>query len=85
MLTSIDIFNTIKVLSTRTLNPCQRILFSELAANSSLQGDGLLVVLLELENRGLVKIHHSTIKAVSLTLYSSLQSTVTGGLNSEDC
>ncbi|WP_114791021.1 hypothetical protein [Niabella yanshanensis] len=84
MTTSIEIFQSIKHLSRQTFNPCRRLNINDLTETCSVSKDKLLVLLVELENRGLIKINHTKIITVHLTPYGILQDAVTGGLNSED-
>ncbi|MCH5718580.1 hypothetical protein [Niabella hibiscisoli] len=84
MIPSIDVFKIIKALSKHTLNPCPRLSFAALIKNCSLQRDALFVLLIELENRGLIKINYTAVTTINLTLYGSSQDSVTGGLYSED-
>jgi hypothetical protein len=84
MTTSIEIFQSIKYLSRQTFNPCRRLHINDLTETCSVPKDALLVLLVELQNRGLIKINHTKIITVHLTPYGILQNSVTGGLNSEE-
>jgi len=82
MITSVEIFRKIKVMSRKTLNPNHRILLSDIVSEIHVPQDSLLVLLVELENRGLIKIHKTTIVSVSLTNYGIGQEDPTSGLTS---
>lgn len=84
MITSVEVFKKIRAISERTLNSRHRILLNDLLAEILIPQDSLLVLLIELENRGLVKIHNTTVVSVSLTNYGiTLLEDPLGGLNSE--
>jgi len=83
MITSVEVFKKIKTISARTLNPRQRILLHDILSEMFITQNSLVVLLIELENRGLVKIHHTTVVSVSLTNYGITQEDPLGGLNSE--
>jgi len=82
MITSVEVFTKIKVMSRKTLNPNHRILLSDIVSEIHVPQDSLLVLLVELENRGLIKIHKTTIVSVSLTNYGIGQETPPSGLTS---
>lgn len=82
-MTSVEVFKLIKQLSRRTLGTHQRILLSEIASELLITQDKLLVLLIELENRGLVKIHKTRVLSVSITDYGHANETPPGGLGSE--
>jgi len=82
MITSVEIFRKIKVMSRKTLNPNHRILLSDIVSEIHVPQDFLLVLLIELENRGLIKIHKTTIVSVSLTNYGIGQENPPSGLTS---
>ncbi len=82
MITSVEIFRTIKEMSQRMLSSRPRILLTDMAAALDVSPDTILVLLAELENRGLVQIHKTTIVSVSLTSYGVNQEIVSGGLDS---
>jgi hypothetical protein len=84
MATSENVFERIKEMSLRTLNPHPRILVKDIIAELSMPQDSLLVLLVELENRGLIKIHHTDIASVSLTRYGIIHHNPPGGINSEE-
>lgn len=84
MITSTEVFNKIKAMSLRTLNPQHRILLDDLHQEIQIHKDTLLVLLIELENRGLIKIYNSTVASVSLTNYGNTNSDPPGGYNSEE-
>ena len=69
MITSVDVFKKIKAISRETLNPNRRILLSDMVNEIALPQDSLLVLLIELEDRGLIKIHKTPIVSISLTSY----------------
>jgi Mn-dependent DtxR family transcriptional regulator len=82
MVTGVDVFNKIKELSTRTLSPNPRILLSDIAAELTVSQNALLVLLAELENRGLIKMHKGQVTTVSLTNYGAGEADPPGGLMS---
>ncbi|MGC4234700.1 MAG: hypothetical protein QM594_17090 [Niabella sp.] len=84
MITSVEVFKHIKAWSLKTLNRRQRIILQELSTSLSVSGDSLLVLLIELENRGLIKIHRESIISVSLTNYGVEQHNPPGGIGSEE-
>ncbi len=69
MITSIEVFGTIKELSTRTLGSLNRITLSDIAEGLAIPADLLLVFLTELQIKGLILIHKIPIVSVSLTNY----------------
>ena len=69
MLTGVDVFNKIKELSQRTLSANPRILLTDIAAGLDISQDALLVLLVELESRGLIKTHRGRVISVSLSNY----------------
>lgn len=83
MITSVEVFKKIRAISERTLNPRHRVLLNDILAEALIPQDSLLVLLIELENRGLVKIHNTTVISVSLTNYGITLEDPLGGLNSE--
>ncbi len=78
MITSIEILSKIRKMSTKTLNPLHRILVGDIAAEMAISQDALLVLLIELENRGLVKIYKTKIASISLTNYGNQESPPSG-------
>lgn len=84
MITSVEIFNFIKQLSKRTVNPQQRILLDDLFSEFSISEDAVLVLLVELQNRGLIHIHDAMVPTVSLTGYGTATDAPPGGFTSED-
>lgn len=70
-------------MSQRTLNPSHRIFLQDIAEELCVSSDPLLVLLTELENRGLIKIHHTAVVAVSLTQYGATHDNPPGGFKSE--
>jgi DNA-binding MarR family transcriptional regulator len=81
---SIEVFDQIRKMSKRTLNRQQRLLLSELGGALSMSQNELLVLLAELENRGLLKIHHGAVVTVSLTQYGAELKDPPGGMESEE-
>lgn len=69
MITSIEVFATIKEISTRTFGSLNRISLSDIAEGLSIPSDLLLVFLTELQIKGLILIHKIPIVSVSLTNY----------------
>ena len=84
MATSENVFERIKEMSLRTFNPHHRILVKDIIAEFLMPQDSLLVLLVELENRGLIKIHHTDVASVSLTRYGAAHHNPPGGINSEE-
>lgn len=84
MTTSVEVLEKIRELSKRTLNPQHRILLSDICAAVSVPKDSLLVLLIELENRGLIKIYSTAIASVSLTRYGNEKHNPPEGINSEE-
>lgn len=84
MVTSVEVFQKIRELSKKTLNPRHRILLNDICSEISIPTDSLLVLLIELENRGLIKIFNTTVTSVSLTDYGNEHNTPPGGMNSEE-
>lgn len=82
MVTSAEVFKQIKEMERKTLHEHRRILLSEMAEALSVSQNDLLVLLVELENRGLVKIHKIPIASVSLTDYGMREEEASGGLRS---
>ena len=68
-----EVFLKIKELSKRTLNSNHRIFVIDIAGALSCSKESLLISLNELENDGLIKIHKTTVTAISLTSYGMLQ------------
>lgn len=83
MITSAEIFSAVKRMSQRTLGTRPRLLLTDIATSLGVSPDIILVLLVELENRGLVQIHKATVVSVSLTNYGVSQENVSGGLNSQ--
>ena len=71
-------------MSVRTLNPYHRILVKDITTEFSIPQDALLVLLIELENRGLIKIHHTLVASVSLTSYGAMHHNPPGGISSDE-
>lgn len=84
MITSVEVFNKIKAMSLRTLNPRHRILLDDIYQEIPVPKDRLLVLLVELENRGLIKIFNTTVASVSLTNYGNANNDPPGGYGSEE-
>lgn len=84
MITSVEVFKLIKQVSRRTVNPQHRILLDDILSEFSIPEDTVLVLLVELQNRGLILIHHSIVPTVSLTSYGSTTDAPPGGFTSED-
>ncbi|WP_276132059.1 hypothetical protein [Polluticoccus soli] len=80
MITSVEIFDTIRRLSPRTLTSRPRVPVSAIADELAIPQDDVLVLLAELKNRGLIEIHKGTIVSVSLTTYGADNETPSGGL-----
>ena len=83
MAKSEEVFEKIREMNECTLNPHRSVLLSEIASKLLLEQDSLLVLLTELQNRGLVKIHNGTVVSVSLTHYGAAHKNPPGGLNSD--
>lgn len=81
--TSVEVFQKIKELSRRTANANHRILVSEIGASLNLSQDSLLVLLTELENRGLIRLYKTMVFSVSLTNYGMSQNDPPPGIDSE--
>ena len=81
-ITSVEVFNEIKTLSKRTLNQRPRILMKDILVQPPLSQDALFLLLVELENRGLVIIHKTDIVAVSLSNYGVQEDDPAGGTDS---
>lgn len=84
MVTSERVFERIREMSVRTLNPYHRIMVKDITTEFSIPQDALLVLLIELENRGLIKIHHTMIASVSLTSYGATHHNPPGGISSDE-
>lgn len=82
MNTSVEVFGKLRDMSQRRYNAYQRILLHEIARELGMSKDRLLVLLTELENRGLVCIHKTAIASVSLTNYGATEKDPLGGLDS---
>lgn len=82
MVTSMNVFDYIKALSSKKVNPQIRIRLSEVLAGFPVQKEKILVLLAELENRGLINIHRETIPSVSLTKYGVQNDSPAGGIES---
>ena len=83
MITSVEVFKLIKQVSRRTVNPLHRILLDDILSEFSISEDAVLVLLAELQNRGLILIHHSVVPTVSLTNYGSSTDAPPGGFTSQ--
>ena len=83
MTTGIEVFLRVKEMSGRNFGPRPRIALGEIAASLSVSPDALLVLLKELQNRGLVVIHTGKIPTVSLSSYGVREDEATGGFGSE--
>ncbi len=83
-MTSIEVFQKIREISRRTLNPQHPILLNTLAEAMSVPNDRLLVLLVELANRGLIRIRRTSPLSISLTPYGTTQADPPGGLDSRD-
>lgn len=83
MISSVVVFRSVKEMSQKTLSNRPRILLADIADSLSVSPDIILLLLVELENRGLVQIHKTTVVSVSLTNYGVSQENVSGGLNSQ--
>lgn len=82
MTTSKEVFDYIKSLSAKTVNPQIRIRLSDVLSGFSIQGEQVLVLLAELENRRLIDIHRAGIPTISLTRYGAQNDYPNGGLES---
>ncbi|MCD6063342.1 MAG: hypothetical protein K0R82_1253 [Flavipsychrobacter sp.] len=82
MATAEEVYKKIGELSERMLNQKPRVLLRDIAGELSISQNELLVLLAELENRGLIKIHRTAIASVSLTNYSLDLGEPSGGLES---
>ncbi|MCH5684479.1 hypothetical protein LWM68_09500 [Niabella sp. W65] len=82
MTTSKEVFDYIKSLSAKTLNPQIRIRLSDVLSGFSIEGEKVLVLLAELENRRLIDIHRVSVPSVSLTRYGVQNDYPNGGLES---
>jgi len=82
-ITSIEVFRKIKAMSRKTLNPNRRILLTDMMNEIPVPQNSLLVLLIELEDRGLIKIHKTTIVSVSLTNYGIDQENPPGRFSSQ--
>lgn len=78
LITGVEVFKKIREMSTKTLNPHHRILLSDIVSQMRISNDSLLVLLTELENRGLITFHKSKIASVSLTLYGNQENPPAG-------
>lgn len=81
MITSVEIFRTVKQMSKRTLGPRPRVLLGDMTRVLGIPADTILLLLTELEDRGLVEVHGTTTVSVSLTSYGVTQESVSGGLS----
>jgi hypothetical protein len=84
MVTSEKVFGKIKEMSLKTLNPYHRILLKDITAEFLIPQDSLFILLVELENRGLIKIYNTSVVSVSLTNYGATHDNPPGGVNSEE-
>jgi Mn-dependent DtxR family transcriptional regulator len=82
MITSTEVFGKIKEMSKRTYGAQNRILLHDIADALSISSDLLLVMVIELQNRGLIIIHKTSIVSVSLTNYGVQEDNPPGGFNS---
>lgn len=82
MVTSIHVFDYIKSLSLKTVNPQIRIRLSEILSGFPIQKEAVLVLLKELENRRLINIHRQAVPSISLTGYGTQNNHPPGGLES---
>lgn len=76
MISSSEVFLKIKQMSTRTYSSTHRILLGELAAEMALSQDDLLVLLMELQNKGYIQINSTRIASVNLTNFGLTQDKV---------
>lgn len=67
MINGIEVFEAIKSMSGRTLNPRHRILFVDIASKLDMPQDRLLLILTELEDAGYIKLHRTKVVSVTLT------------------
>lgn len=65
-------------MSNKTLNPLHRILLSDIASEMSMSQDSLFVFLVELENRGLIKINKTKVASINLTTYGNQENPPSG-------
>ena len=72
MITSADVLRKIKEISTKTVNAQHRIMLNDLLDEYVFSKDALFVLLVELEDKGLVKIHKTKVVSVSLTSQGTL-------------
>lgn len=82
MITSVEVFDSIRRLSPRTLTSRPRVPVSAIAEELAIPQDDVLVLLAELQNRGLIAIHKGTFVSVSLTSYGTDNESPSGGLQS---
>ena len=82
-ITSVEVFQRIKDLSRRTVESNHRILLSDIAAGMNVSQDTLLVLLTELENRGLIRVFKTMLLSVSLTQYGMSQDDPPSGIESD--
>ena len=82
MTTSKEVFDYVKLLSAKTLNPQIRIRLSDLLSEFPISAEKVLVLLVELEKRRLIDVHRGKILTVSLTRYGIQNSNPGGGLDS---
>ncbi|HTG56093.1 MAG TPA: hypothetical protein VL943_07495 [Niabella sp.] len=82
MITSKEVFDYIKSLSAKTVNPQIRIRLSDILSGFTIPGEKVLVLLTELENRRLIDIHRGSIPSISLTRYGFQNDYPDGGLES---
>lgn len=82
MITSKEVFDFIKLLSAKTVNPQIRIRLSDVLSGFTIPGEKIIVLLAELENRRLINIHRGSIPTISLTSYGIHNNNPGGGLES---
>ena len=82
MTTSKEVFDYIKTLSAKTVNPQIRIRLSDVLSGFPVQGEKVLVLLAELENRRMIDIHRVGVPSISLTRYGIQNDFNLGGLES---
>lgn len=73
MAISAVVFDAIKKMSKRTVNPLHRILFIDIASELKLSLGETLLLLKELEYAGYIKIHNTKVVSVTLTEYGASQ------------
>lgn len=83
MATSGEVFRKIKEMSQRTYSPQHRILLKDISSELVISYDTLLVLLTELKDRGVIRIHKTAVVSVSLTNYGINNEEPPTGYNSE--